>query len=98
MTNTSFKETFHKEREQLDLYTTAITRAHGDSHPEAHDVRKLFETMVEKIDHEQTADLTDTFFELKKVTNDYTIPADVCETYATVYRTLATLNEIYEEK
>lgn len=94
----NFRQLFEKNFEQLDLYTTAITRAHGESHPEAFDVRELFEAMDAKITaaNEEEVELQTEFAQLRKVTKDYDIPADVCETYAAVYKMLAELDESYE--
>jgi len=94
-------ETFHEivERnfETLDLYTTAITRAHGKNHPEAFVVRELFKVMNEKI--KQTGDskphLEEEFIQLRVVTDHYKIPEDVCETYAGVYQKLSELDKSY---
>ena len=38
-----------KELETLDLYSGAITKVHGASHPEAFEVREQFEKIQEKI-------------------------------------------------
>lgn len=43
---TTVNDYINTNHEKLDLYTTAITRAHGKNHPEAFDVRELY-TQVE---------------------------------------------------
>src|SRR5699024_4099630 len=45
MSEQTFNEVITNHFEKLDLYTTAITRAHGKNHPEAFEVRELFETI-----------------------------------------------------
>lgn len=93
----TFKEFVNTNFEKLDLFTTAITRAHGKNHPEAFDVRKLFEAIHEKINESgpNIPTLDDELKQLRTVTNDYKIPNDVCETYASVYEMLQTLDQLY---
>lgn len=100
MSQTNFQQLFEKNIEQLNLYTTAITRAHGESHPEAFDVRELFETIHEKMQEadESNPELDEQFTQLRKLTNNYEVPSDVCETYASVYKMLAELDESYQTK
>ena len=43
------KQFFEANDEMLDLYTNAITKAHGKNHPEVFDVRKVYETIQHKI-------------------------------------------------
>lgn len=83
--------------DKLDLYTTAITRVHGKNHPEAFEVRELFETMNEKVKEAgpNKPNLDTEFTQLRAITNHYTIPDDVCETYADVYNMLAQVDKSY---
>lgn len=83
--------------EKLALYTSAITRAHGESHAEAFEVRELFETISEKVKGagETKPDLHAEFSQLRNVTDNYTIPNDVCETYAGTYELLSELDKAY---
>ncbi len=46
---TRFNEVVEDYFSKLDLYTSAITRAHGKNHPEAFEVRELFEGMNAKV-------------------------------------------------
>lgn len=93
----SFNEVVEDYFSKLDLYTTAITRAHGKSHPEAFKVRDLFETMNTKVTEAGSTqpNLDAEFTELRNVTDNYTIPKDVCETYAGVYTMLAEADKSY---
>lgn len=94
---TTFNELFEKNFDTLELYTTAITRAHGKSHPEAFDVRRIFEKMTEKVEAAggNKPDLDAEFEELRKVTNNYEVPNDVCQTYEGTYKMLAEANHVY---
>ncbi len=92
-----FHELFTNYFEKLDLYTNAITKAHGKSHPEAFKVRELFEAMsqkVKEVDGEKP-DLDTEFAQLREITAEYTIPVDVCETYAATYNMLSELDKAY---
>lgn len=95
--NKAFYEVVENYFSKLDLYTTAITRAHGKSHPEAFKVRELFETMNTKVTEARTnkPNLDQEFTQLRKVTDNYTIPNDVCETYAGVYNMLKEADQAY---
>lgn len=93
----SFYEWTENHFETLDLYTAAITRAHGKNHPEAFSVRDLFVRIQSKVQKVagNVPDLTTEFAELQEITNHYAIPGDVCETYAATYHLLEELEQIY---
>lgn len=93
----TFDEVVAQHFEKLDLFTTAITRAHGKSHPEAFEVRELFETIDKKVNEAGTdkPNLDAEFSQLRTVTDHYTIPEDVCETYASVYNMLSEADKAY---
>lgn len=94
----SFKEALNKYFGQLDLFTSAITRAHGKNHPEAFEVRELFSKIKEKTQAARiaSADLDTEFSKLREVTNQYAVPDDVCETYAAVYNMLSEIDRAYQ--
>ena|SRR5690625_3487433 len=94
---TTFNKIVKESFETLDLYTTAITRAHGENHPEAFEVRELFEVMNEKIKEAGTSkpNLDAEFNQLRAITDNYTIPEDVCETYEGVYSMLSEADKSY---
>lgn len=96
---TTFTEVVKKHFEKLDLYTHAITRAHGKNHPEAFDVRDLFLEMNGKITAANGAsvNLDEEFQALREVTNQYTVPDDVCETFAGTYEMLAEADQAYHQ-
>lgn len=96
--NKTFDELVRGNFEKLDLYTTAITRAHGKNHPEAFEVRELFEAISGKVKNAGThkPDLDAEFAQLRKITDNYTIPGDVCETYAGTFEMLAEVDKAYQ--
>lgn len=47
----------------------------------------LFEQLKEQISQE--AEVSQTFEQIRKVTNNYTVPGGVCESYTAVYHMLA---------
>jgi len=98
MSETLFQAQVKNNFETLDLYTTAITRAHGKSHPEAFDVREIFEAIQEKVESvgESKPDLCEEFAQLQKVTDYYKIPNNVCPTYESTYEMLKELNQAYD--
>ena len=93
----TFNEVVEENFSKLDLYTNAITRAHGKNHPEAFEVRELFEAMNAKVKETGTnkPDLDAEFTQLRNVTDNYTIPGDVCETYAGTYNMLSEADKLY---
>ena len=98
MSNALFQAQVKNNFETLDLYTTAITRAHGKSHPEAFDVREIFESIQKKVEAagESKPDLCKEFSQLQKVTDYYAIPNNVCPTYESTYEMLKDLNQAYD--
>ncbi|MFL2116476.1 iron-sulfur cluster repair di-iron protein, ric [Marinilactibacillus psychrotolerans] len=98
MSEQTFNEVITNHFEKLDLYTTAITRAHGKNHPEAFEVRELFETISGKVKDVGTnkPDLDAEFAQLRKITDNYTIPGDVCETYAGTFEMLSEVDKAYQ--
>ena len=68
MSEQTFNEVITNHFEKLDLYTTAITRAHGKNHPEAFEVRELFEKISKKVKDAGTnkPDLDAEFAQLRK--------------------------------
>ncbi len=92
---TTFDQVKERNLERLELYVPVVARVHGGSHPEFHDVRKVFDAISAKIREAgaNTPELEDEFNELRQVTDNYTVPTDVCETYEAVYNMLAELDE-----
>lgn len=93
----TFDELVSNYFEKLELYTDAITRVHGKNHPEAFEVREWFETIRGKVKEagEEKPDLDAEFARLRDITDNYTIPGDVCDTYAETYKMLAEVDQAY---
>ncbi|HAP56581.1 MAG: hypothetical protein VB088_02445 [Sphaerochaeta sp.] len=98
MSNTTTFTTAKKQYlKVLKQYVPIVDRVHGANHPEFHEVRAVFESMVAKIEQAGTKDpgLHEEFANLRTITNTYRIPQDVCETYEAVYSMLSKLDEAY---
>lgn len=85
-----------EHKDKLELFTSALTRAHVDAHPEVLKVRALYLQMQEKVQN-QDASLGPEFASLQTVTSNYKVPGDVCKTYEQTYKLLETANELYNE-
>ena len=79
----------------LVQYVPVVQRVHGAHHPEFHEVRAVFNTIHAKTKETKTADLNEEFAQLRKITDNYVIPGDVCESYEAVYDMLKALDEAY---
>lgn len=89
----TLKQYMSDNSEKLDLYTKAISKVHGDSHPEVHEVKALYETMKEKVSNGESVDSE--FESLRNVTSNYALPSDACETYQATYEMLKEADGIY---
>lgn len=90
---TTLKSYMNDNSERLDLYTTAISKVHSDNHPEVHEVKALYEHLRDKV--LQDANVDNEFEQLRKITGDYDVPGDVCETYEATYQMLEEADKIY---
>jgi iron-sulfur cluster repair protein YtfE (RIC family) len=75
----------------LKTYVPIVDRVHGALHPEFHDVKRVFEDLSVKI--EAGMDVAPLFKELRVITDNYTVPTDVCESYEAVYMILKKLDK-----
>ena len=93
----TFEQTMEKHLQTLKLYVPVVSRVHGSAHPEFHQVHEVFEMINKKVEGSglKKAELKEEFAKLKEITNNYTIPEDVCESYQAVYQMLAELNQAY---
>ena len=93
----TYSEAVKKYFTKLKIFTLAITRAHGKNHPEVFEVRALFKQINKKskVAKLKNPDLDDEFTQLRKVTNNYTIPSDACVTYTNVYTMLSEIDKAY---
>lgn len=93
---TKFNEVKEKHFKKLELYVPVVARVHGDQHPEFHEVHELYKEIKEKIEAEsERPELTDEFEQLRKITDNYKVPEDTCESYEAVYNMLAELDVAY---
>jgi iron-sulfur cluster repair protein YtfE (RIC family) len=92
-----FEEVKKKHFKTLKQYVPVVERVHGGSHPEFHAVREQFDAILEKTKKagSEKADLNDEFAKLREITDNYTVPGDVCESYEAVYNMLAELDNAY---
>ncbi len=81
----------------LKLYVPIVARVHGGNHPEFYKVQELYDAIVKKIAKagKTKPDLNEEILELRGVTNNYTVPDDVCESYEAVYNMLAEVDKNY---
>ena len=95
---TTFNRVKEENMKKLEIYVPVVARVHGGSHPEFHSVRKIFDEINEKImkTGPEKPKLDNEFKQLREITDNYTVPSDVCETYEAVYNMLSELDEAYE--
>lgn len=79
--------------EKLNRYVPIVDRVHGDHHPEFHQVRSIFGQIEIKLKKDVNVNLNNEFMTLRNLTNNYTLPDDVCETYEAVYNMLNLLDK-----
>lgn len=77
----------------LETYTLAITRAHGKHHPETFKVHELFDKIEAKT--KANEDVSAEYQEIRRLTDNYTIPADACPTMEKTYNFLHDLDHAY---
>ncbi|WP_334330462.1 iron-sulfur cluster repair di-iron protein, ric [Companilactobacillus sp. HBUAS59699] len=80
------KNYLDERHDKLDFYTKAITNAHGQNHPEVFDVRQQYVKLC--LDARSGNNLDKNFEELRKTTNNYAIPNDVCPVFEATYHML----------
>ncbi len=99
MTKSTFTEVKENHMPTLEMYVPIVDKVHGAGHPEFHDVRKLFEKINEIMGKSgsEKPQLDEELALLRKVTDNYRIPDDVCESYEAVYNMLAEIDEAYRQ-
>lgn len=82
----------------LEQYVPIVARVHGKNHPEFHEVHQIFNAIIDKTKAADIVnpDLNEKFIKLRAVSNNYTVPDDVCESYEAVYKMLAEVDEAYQ--
>lgn len=93
-----FNEVREKLIPTLDRFVPIVAKVHGKHHPEFHEVRKIYDAINEKTKAAgiEKVDLNDEFSKLREITDNYTVPGDVCESYEAVYNMLSELDEAYK--
>ena len=71
---------------------------HGENHLEFREVRELWEQIYAKTEGVDTEkpELRAEFSRLRQVTDNYTVPGDVCESYEAVYNMLEEADAAYQ--
>ncbi len=94
---TNFSEAKEKYLETLEQYVPIVARVHGGTHPVFYEVQKVYDAIIVKVNEAKEAkpELNEEFAKLREITDDYSIPGDVCETYEAVYNMLAELDQGY---
>lgn len=95
MTQLTFQQAKEKHFDKLAQFTPIVNRVHGSNHPEFNQVFDLWNLIQDKSERTHNPDLSDEFKQLRQVTNDYTVPHDVCESYEAVYQMLAEVDQAY---
>lgn len=94
----TFNEVKERNLERLEQFVPIVARVHGGNHPEFYDVHKLFDEINPKIKKAglNKPELDNELKQLREITDNYTVPGDVCESYEAVYNMLAELDEAYQ--
>lgn len=97
MSNTKYNEARAEHMERLEQFVPIVERVHGAENPEFYEVRKLFDALNEKITLAgvEKPVLDEEFTQLRETTNNYKIPAGVCESYEAVYNMLEEIDQAY---
>ena len=92
-----FNELKESYYEKLNLFVPVVARVHGNDHPEFHDVHKVYNKINEKMEAagSEKPMLEEEFKELRRITDNYTIPEGTCESFEAVYNMLSELDEAY---
>ncbi len=96
--NLTFNEAKKQHFQTLKKYVPVVARVHGAHHPEFHEVHELFDLIIEKTKEAGSSkpELNEEFAKLREITDNYTVPGDVCESYKAVYDMLAEVDKAYQ--
>jgi len=97
MDNQTFNKVKTKHFQTLEQYVPIVARVHGKSHPEFYNVQKVFSAISEKTKEADSKipELNEEFAALRKITSNYKVPEDTCESFEAVYTMLAELDQAY---
>lgn len=97
MSNQLFNEAKKNLFPSLEKFVPIVERVHGKHHPEFFEVRKVFNSIIEKVKADsENPELTEEFAKLREISDNYKVPGDVCETYEAVYNMLAEVDKAYQ--
>lgn len=93
----TFNQATENNFKTLVQYVPIVARVHGGNHPEFLEVRKFFDAIIKKTKEAgvEKPELNEEFTKLREITNNYTVPNDVCESYEAVYNMLAEVDKAY---
>lgn len=91
--NVLFKEYI----DEIESYIRIVVKVHGRDHMEIYEVERIFDELLDKTKSGNLlkVGLETEFIELNNITNNYSLPSGVCETYERVYTLLKELNRLY---
>lgn len=94
-----FNEALEQNLGRLEQYVPVVAKVHGGSHPEFHDVKRIFDEVSVKVKKagSEKPNLDNEFKELREITDNYTVPGDVCESYEAVYNMLEEVDKAYQK-
>jgi len=94
----TFNQAKKKNFKTLEQYVPVVARVHGPSHPEFHEVKEIFDTIIKKSKEAGVVkpSLEEEFSRLGDITNNYKVPEDVCESYEAVYIMLEEVAQAYK--
>ena len=94
----NFKEETKTTLKRLEQFVPVVDRVHGAHHPEFHNIKRVFEKINEKVkaSSKDKPNLDNEFKELREITDNYTVPGDVCESYEAVFSMLSQVEEAYK--
>lgn len=93
----NFEEAKKRNFKRLEQFVPVVARVHGEHHPEFHDVHKIFDEINAKVKKAESEkpELENEFKQLREITDNYTVPGDVCESYEAVYNMLSEVDKAY---
>ena len=94
----NFNQVKETHLKTLAQYVPVVAKVHGGNHAEFYQVRKVYDELAKKAKDAgvEKPDLKEEFVKLREITDNYTVPGDVCESYEAVYNMLAELDKAYE--
>ena len=81
------------EMKELALFVPIVAKVHGAHHPEFYQVRENFHQLETSLETNDTKQIPIIFENIRQITDNYTVPDDVCESYARVYELLEQLDK-----